>query len=260
MLLFRGMDASINACSIHAVCHGELEGSSKLVKHTSYRDTVVQSTILIFHHSVLFYPRTCFRRCCPYGGFLAVPVIVTLFATLFTWAATFNCSFYFIDDSRGVGLWTVQGPTAFFGDHVCYGWDDSFQSAGLSLDTPMRFARGLSLPASLASLYIFTSMLISSCTTMPARFIKSITFTMFLLGLLCILCLVRLLICLLVLDMAWARVNPSSIPHNTFPLGCSYFCRLPWRLIIVPTLKTVTWVWLAFCALSPRSFGSLRVA
>jgi membrane-bound ClpP family serine protease len=120
--------------------------------------------------------------------------------------ATLTCSFYHIDyDDLGAGLWSVEN---YYEDGFCEGWFDDNDYA-LSEDAPVWFARVVSVPAILASPFIFTSVLILSCITMSVIFIKIMAFTMFLLGLLCFLCLVRLLLGLLVLDMAWARVHSS---------------------------------------------------
>jgi hypothetical protein len=140
---------------------------------------------------------------------------LAIVATLLTWIASFACSFYEAD-SLGIGLWTVEDPfyngfnNDFGGesDSTCFGWNERPEMKEL-LDTPMKFARALSLIACLSSLVVFVIILLPSCMTFPTMLIKSLAIFMFFLSFILMLCLVSQtasirVVFTLVFDESWS--------------------------------------------------------
>jgi hypothetical protein len=121
---------------------------------------------------------------------LAVPLVLTLFASMATWFAAFDCSFYEVN-TFGIGLWTTQDPFLFDVVTACYGWDNTITKGMKALlDTPMKVARSLSFTACVFSVMIFPSILLLSCVSMWRKFIRTLAILMLLNSALVILCLV----------------------------------------------------------------------
>jgi hypothetical protein len=115
-----------------------------------------------------------------------VASVLTCVAMLLTWVASFACSFFEADD-LGVGLWTVED--AFLDKDTCYGWNEVDRMKE-RLDTPLTFARVMSLSACLSSPIVFVIILLPSCVTMPRSVVKALVIFMFFLSFSIMLCLV----------------------------------------------------------------------
>jgi hypothetical protein len=77
--------------------------------------------ILVLLSFVIFH---IISHCCPYGLMLVVLLVLALAASMTTWFAAFDCSFYEVN-TLGIGLWTTQDPFLFGQVTVCYGWDNT---------------------------------------------------------------------------------------------------------------------------------------
>jgi hypothetical protein len=143
--------------------------------------------ILVLLSFVIFH---IISHCCPYGLMLVVLLVLALAASMTTWFAAFDCSFYEVN-TLGIGLWTTQDPFLFGQVTVCYGWDNTI-ARGMKqlLDTPMKVARSLSFTACVFSVMIFPSILLLSCVSMSRKFIRTLAILMILNSMLVILCLV----------------------------------------------------------------------
>jgi hypothetical protein len=192
---------------VWALCKSCDRRKKKTVFELALRTTVhACSSPQLISNYVLYSLLTCLlpfflfpsgRRCCPYGPLLPVATILTLVATLLTWIASFDCSFYKAN-GLGIGLWTVEDPisnafnnifSADSSNDVCYWWNEVSFMKDL-LDGPMKFARALSLVACLLSVPVSLIILLFSCMSMPKMFIKTLAALMFYLSVSVMLCLV----------------------------------------------------------------------
>ncbi|EEC50137.1 predicted protein [Phaeodactylum tricornutum CCAP 1055/1] len=130
---------------------------------------------------------------CPYGPFLSLPAFSVLVATICTWVATFDCSFFRISnvsdrgESISIGLWTIEyfetyetviwgeTRTSTLGDGECVLWSKNSGAGVSDLDAPLWIARIFSLVASLASIPLLVAILAPSCMTFSSTFFRRLS-------------------------------------------------------------------------------------
>jgi hypothetical protein len=193
--------------------------------HACFSTRLISNYELCLLSSFFLFPPV--SRCCPYGPLLSVASALAIVATLLTWFGSFDCNFYKAN-GLGIGLWAVEDDLAlnaftFSGessDDTCQGWNEAPQFVQDLLDTPMKFARALSLIACLSSAVVFVIILLPSCMTFPRMFIKSLAIFMFFLSFIVMLCLVSRTCCIRVFtiffDEPWSH---HSAMYSRFVSG-----------------------------------------
>jgi len=133
---------------------------------------------------------------CPYGPLLVLPAFCTVAATLFTWMAAFDCSFFEFssdgsrDASISVGLWTVEDFRTFssnlwdtnlqlvYGYGSCSTWKNAEEIGTNDLDAPLKAARAFSLMSCMFSLPLLVAILLLSCKKLPKNHLYLLSIAM----------------------------------------------------------------------------------